>query len=349
MAPTLIASYAVYANAQNSNTLTTPSFTPATGEVLVVKLATWSTAVSMSAPSGGGQTYDSAIIAAPGGFNPWCAIYFVNGVSGSPGSMTVSSTPSASSWHSMVVERWGTATMDASPAVNSTISGVGAPSASLTTTADNSVISTVSGDAQSVDPTGHTYLSSATEDGFSDGHVGSNGVTYYYWQSCGAAGAQTVGLSAPTGQKWAMAAVEIKNGASPVTLTDTPILGARAAGTTDSVAIGVALADTPAAGARIAGPTDVLQIGVALNDAPAAGLRAGSSQDAVAVGVALTDIPAGVRAGGTVDTLAGQLIGTGADFDIGGLSTAWAAGPLSTRWTAGQLAPASWTAGALEV
>lgn len=369
MSPTLIASYAVYANAQNTNTLTTPSFTPANGEVLIVKLATWSTTTSMSAPTGGGQTYQSAVIAAPGGFNPWAGIYFAT-VSGSPGSMTVSSTPSASSWHSMVVERWGTATMDATPAVNSTISGVGAPSVTVTTTADNSVISTVSGDAQSNDPTGHAYLSAATEDGFSDGHVGSNGVTYYYYQSCGAAGAQTVGMSTPTGQKWALAAVEIKNGATPLTLTDSPVPGARAGTTTDTVAAGVTLADTatgsrlgdtidqvavgatladtPTPGARTGGTSDQVQIGVTLADTtPAA--RAADTTDQLAIGITLTDSAAAIRAGNTTDALTGAVVGTGADFDIGALSAAWTAGALSTGWSASQLVPASWSAGALEV
>jgi hypothetical protein len=325
VAPTLVASYAVYANAQNANTLTTPSFSPANGEILIIKLATWSTTTSMSAPTGGGQTYQSAIIAAPGGFTPWEAIYFVNGVSGSPGSMTISSTPSASSWHGMVVERWSGATMDATPAVNGTINGTGAPSVTLTTTAANSVISTVSGDAQSNDPTGHAYLSSATEDGLQDGHVGSNGVTYYYWQNCGAAGSQTVGMSAPGGQKWALAAIEIKNASTPLTLTDTPLAGARAGNTTDTLVIGVTLAD-----------------------APLPGVRAGSTTDTLAIGVALADLPSGVRAGNTVDTLTGQLVGTGADFDIGGVSVAWSAGPVSVGWAA-QLAATNWAAGAVEV
>lgn len=348
MAPQLIASYTVFANAQNSDTLITPAFTPDNGEVIIVKLSTWFTTTSMSAPAGGGQVFEPAIIAAPGGFTPWCAIYFVNGVTGSPSGMTVSSSPSASSWHGMVVERWGTATMDPTPAVNTPINGTGTPSATVTTTASDSVISTVSGDAQSNDPGTRAYLSGAVEDGLQDGHVGSNGVTYAYYQQCGAAGAQTVGMSAPGGQKWAMAAVEIKNGASPVVLADTPLPGLRAAGTTDSLAIGVAIPDSPAAGARAGGTIDVLQIGVALADTPAAGLRAGGTRDALAIGVALSDVPGGLRAGNTVDMLSGQLVGTGADFAIGGLNTSWAAGAISTGWAA-QLGQAQWQATTVEV
>lgn len=364
MSPTLIASYAVYSNAQNSTTLTTPSFTPANGEVLVVKLATWSTTVSMSAPTGGAQTYDPAIVAAPGGFTPWAGIYVAT-VSGSPGSMTVSSTPSASSWHSMVVERWGTATIDATPAVNGTVSGVGAPSVTLTTTADNSVISTVSGDAQSNDPTGHAYLSSATEDGFSDGHVGSNGVTYFYYQQCGVAGAQTVGMSTPGGQKWALAAVEIKNAASPLSLADSPTAGARAgttadllaigvaladapggaraADTTDQLAVGIAITDGPALGARAGDTPDQLQIGVTLADLPATGVRVGSTSDALAIGLALADIPSGIRAGATIDILAGQVSGTGV-FELGAASVNWTAGPAASGWSI-HPATSAWTAG----
>ena len=49
MAPTLITSYFVQQNTTASSALTTPSFTPSNGEVIVVKLATWDTGVSMGA------------------------------------------------------------------------------------------------------------------------------------------------------------------------------------------------------------------------------------------------------------------------------------------------------------
>ncbi|MCP2339170.1 hypothetical protein [Actinomadura rupiterrae] len=213
MAPSLVTSYAVYANASNTTTLTTTTFTPSNGEVLVVKLATWDTAVSMGAPTGGSQTFTSRNIVAPGGFNNWCGIYTAV-VSGSPVNMTVSSTPSATSWHSMVVERWSGATLAASPAVNATTSGTGTCSTTLTTTAANSVVSWTSADASDKDPSTRAYLSSATEDGLQDGHVGNNMVAYYAYQSAATAGSQTMGLSAPTPQTWVLAGIEVKAAAT---------------------------------------------------------------------------------------------------------------------------------------
>lgn len=222
MAPTLIASYPVYQLTQTTSAITSPSFTPSNGELLVVKMSTWDTNVSMGTPTGGGQTFTQAQVSAPGGFNQWAGVFTAQ-VSGSPGSMTVSSTPSGSSVHSMVVERWSSAKIAASPAVCSPINGSGTPSSTVTTTGTNSVVSWTSGDANSRDPSTRAYLSSATEDGLQDGHIGTNGVSYFAYQTAAAAGAQTVGLSAPASQAWVIAGVEIQAsaGGGSVTATDT--------------------------------------------------------------------------------------------------------------------------------
>jgi hypothetical protein len=105
MAPTLVNSYYVQISPQGTSALVTPSFTPSNGEVLVIKLVTWDSGSPLGAPTGGSQTYTSRVVNAPGGFNQWAAIYTAV-ISGSPGSMTVSSTPSVSLRGSMVVERW---------------------------------------------------------------------------------------------------------------------------------------------------------------------------------------------------------------------------------------------------
>lgn len=222
MAPTLIASYATYALSQTSADIVSPSFTPSNGEIVVVKLSTWDTNVSMGTPTGGGQNYTAAQLSAPGGFNQWAGVFTAK-ITGSPGSMTVTSTPSASSVHSMVVERWGNAKVAASPATCSPISGSGTPSSTVTTAADGSVVTWTSGDAQSNDPATRAYLSSATEDGLQDGHSAFSGVSYFAYQSAATAGAQTVGLSAPGSQKWVVAGVELQavSGGGSVTADDT--------------------------------------------------------------------------------------------------------------------------------
>lgn len=222
MAPTLIASYPVYVLSQSAADIVSPSFTPSNGEIVVVKLSTWDTGSAMGTPSGGAQTYAPGQVSAPGGFNQWAGV-FTTKITGSPGAMTISSTPASSSVHSMVVERWGNAQLAATPATCSPVNGSGTPSSTVTTTTANSVVSWVSGDAQSRDPATRVYLSSATEDGLQDGHSSFNGVAYFAWQSAATAGAQTVGLSSPGSQAWVVAGVEIQaaSGGTSVTADDT--------------------------------------------------------------------------------------------------------------------------------
>jgi hypothetical protein len=216
MAPTLAASYFLQQNTTTNTALTTSSFTPANGEVIIVKLSTYDTSIAMGAPTGGSQTYTSRITVAPGGFRPWAGIYTAV-ISGSPGSMTISSTPAASARYSMCVERWTSAQLAGTPATNSggtTNGGSGAASSSLTTTAANSILSWVASDAQSLDPATRAYLASATDEGVRDGHAGSNGVEYYGYQSATSAGSTSFGLSAPTGMQWDIAGIEVQAAAA---------------------------------------------------------------------------------------------------------------------------------------
>jgi hypothetical protein len=209
--PALVASYFVQsATGGDSTTLSTTTFTPANGEVIVVKAATWDTGTAAGTPSGGGQTYTRRATAAPGGFNGYCTI-FTSTVAGSPGAMAVTlSAPAGSCYHSMVVERWSGAKVTA-PATSAPINGSGAPSATITTTATNSIVTWLSVDENSRDPATRTYVSGATEDGLADGHVATSSVQYYAYQAAAAAGSQTLGLSAPNTQQWVMSGIEILN------------------------------------------------------------------------------------------------------------------------------------------
>ncbi|NUS53826.1 MAG: hypothetical protein HOV66_03035, partial [Streptomycetaceae bacterium] len=213
MAPTLVASYYVQESPQGTAAITTPSFTPSNGEVLIVKLATWDTGTAMGAPTGGSQTYTSRVINAPGGFNQWCGIYSAV-ISGSPGSMTVSSTPAASARCSMVVERWSGAQLAATPVTNSNTGFSSAAASTITPTAGTSIISWVAGDVQSVDPSTRAYINSATDEGVRDDHVGSNGVDYYAYAASTGSTSQSYGLTAPTGMTWVIAAIEVQAAAA---------------------------------------------------------------------------------------------------------------------------------------
>lgn len=215
--PTLVTSYFAESFIDGDTTpLSTPSFTPNNGEVIVVKAATWDTGTPVGAPSGGALTYMQRATAAPGGFACYSTIY-TSVVSGSPGAMTVTlGAPGASCYHSMVVERWSSAQLAGTPAVSSPASGKPAsgaplPSATVTTTGTNSIVTWVSADVNSLDPATRAYLSSATEDGLGDGHTHSSTVHYFAYQTAASAGSQTIGLSAPSGQNWVMCGIEIQD------------------------------------------------------------------------------------------------------------------------------------------
>jgi hypothetical protein len=211
MALGLIASYFVAQTGSAAATaVTTPSFTPSNGEVIVVKLETWDTGTSMGAPTGGSQTYTSRVTLAPGGFRPWIGLYTAV-ISGSPGAMTISSTPSASARFSMTVERWSGAQLAATPVTASANGSTGAATASLAPTGGaTSVISWVAGDSQSLDPSTRAYLGSGADEGVRDDHVGSNGTGYHGWQASTGTGSQAFGLSAPTGMQFGIAGIEVQ-------------------------------------------------------------------------------------------------------------------------------------------
>jgi hypothetical protein len=299
--PTLITHYEVYSGGNNANTLTTPAFTPSNGEVLVVKLTTWDTGVSGGTPSGGGQTFTKNKEAAPGGFAAYAAVWTAT-VSGSPGSMTVSATPSGSAQHQMIVERWSNALLAATPAVNATGNGTGgAPAADIVTTAANSVVTWCEVDVNSDDPAGRAYRLSATEDGLYDGHVGANSVQYFAYASVGAAGTYTMGMTAPTPQNWVLAGVEIlDNTAVNVSVTD-GAGAARALAASDAVSAGVSVTDQAGAACALSA-TDAVSTGVTVADiSPAA--RALAAADAVVTGASVSDTAGVLRALRSLDSV----------------------------------------------
>jgi hypothetical protein len=93
----------------------------------------------------------------------------------------------------------------------------GGPSMSLTTTQTNSAIVYVSGDFVPVDGASRTWrtINSVTPtagNGFEKTYFfNASHYTVYsaYWLDVGATGAKTVGLSAPTGQTYSIAAIEV--------------------------------------------------------------------------------------------------------------------------------------------
>lgn len=202
--PTLVTSYLV--TATGTATTTSPSFTPAAGEVIVVKA--WND--DLDSPNfgslvGGGLTFATKQqIQATSHAEAWVFAAEVGATS--PGSMTVSmSWQGTTGQHGIIVERWANAMVKGIPAQSSPVLGSGAPSATLTTTTTASVITWLNVDWNVVAGTA-TYRSSAVQ---TQASSTANVRAYAAYQNPAAIAAQTVGLTAPTGQAWSLGAIEL--------------------------------------------------------------------------------------------------------------------------------------------
>lgn len=203
---------------------TTPSFTPAVGEVIIIKIIVENTTASLSAPTNTGGFAVTQRVHDFSSSNCEVGIYSI--VPSSATSMTITAgVTGTGAVKSVVIERWSNAQLAATPATAST-RGSGAPSTTLTTTAANSVVSWACGDWGAIDGTSRAYRSSATEDNYD--FNGSAYTAYYAYQTAASAGSQTIGLTAPTGQTWNLLGVEIQDSgggslAAPTGLTATAV------------------------------------------------------------------------------------------------------------------------------
>lgn len=207
--PSLTTSYLV--TATGTSTTTSPSFTPATGEVIVVK--TW--AANLNTPnfatvvgtSGGAALSFSVLQHLQASSRSEVMIFVAEVGTTNPGSMTVQTFWTGTSGeHGMVVERWANAQVSGTPAASTPITGTSsAPSATLTTTTDHSVITWLCADRNIAAGTA-TYRNSATQ---TQTNTGTSTRMYAAYNSPSTAAAQTIGLSAPAGQNWTLAGIEL--------------------------------------------------------------------------------------------------------------------------------------------
>lgn len=221
--PTLITTYQVNSVGGDLSSLVSPSFTPSNGEVIIVKATGESFQTpNIDAPSGGGQTYTQRASISQ---SSECEIrIFSSVISGSPGSMTItvpfSSNPG---YHAILIERWGSAQLAASPATINVIAA-GAPSTTINTAADGSAVSWMAADWNANAPGTPAYRSDAVQEGIHDVSTG-NYVGYFAYQTTTTAGSQTIGLTSPAGQEAAIGAIEIQGiaGPSAPTVTTQPV------------------------------------------------------------------------------------------------------------------------------
>lgn len=304
--PVLAASYPVYDNNADAASLVTGSFTPAVGEVLVVKVTTPAVTVSWPSglPSGGGLTFTQQVTNPGGGSFSATGIWTSSPVTVSS-AMTVT-VPFAGSTqpHSMVVERWSGAVIAAMPVTCKALSGSGNPTSSLVTQV-TSAVSWCSSDYSAINGSSRTYnTTSATP--AEDGYVFNTPyyTAYYATQAASSAGSQTIGLTAPSSQIWNICGMEILAAeTSGVTVAGIPVtIGASNGDGASGVYGGVAVAEFLASGTIAEDPstpppvntTAATSVSTALFNPPMGSLLVAKVATAGGTGVQVTDSNGGL-------------------------------------------------------
>lgn len=212
MAPTLDASTpaGVYNDSATLTSLVTAPFTPPSGSIVVAKVGCANAKVVAGTPTG--LTFTSWVNIGTSGSTCRTAIFTATG-GGASIAVTASFSGVADS-RGLIVEVWTSAALAGTPATHSVLGGSGAPSDTITTAAAGSVVSWMNNDFNALDGATRAYRSSATDSGY---HFLTGSQTVYgAYQSAASAGSQTYGLTAPTGQSFTMAAIEVQaSGGAP--------------------------------------------------------------------------------------------------------------------------------------
>lgn len=202
-------------------TRTTASFSVTAGDVLVVLAAAEDASSTFSGISGGSLTWTQQENVGTATATARAALYTATAASTTTITVSLTISNSAANWGFVVHQYRGSTGVGAHASQAGGTSGV-APSQALTTTGANSAISALIADWTATDgsstrawraingitPTAGNGLET---DYFRD--PGGTSVTIYagYWNDAGAAGAKTVGLTAPT-MRPAIVTIEILGG-----------------------------------------------------------------------------------------------------------------------------------------
>jgi hypothetical protein len=221
VAPTLVGDQLVSVDTSYSSaSCVSSSFTPSVGEVIVVFATTENESVTIgSVTSSSGLTFTLRLDINVSGASPmriWTAI--VDSAHAVAQTITVPFSGGGStsySYHSMWYQRWGAATIAATPAISSATKQ-STPNISLTTARNDSIIAWVSCDYNGVTPpTTITYRGAGTTEIHRD-YKSSHYVVDCCTQPAAVAGAYTVGATNPTSQLSTVAAIEIQSGTQTI-------------------------------------------------------------------------------------------------------------------------------------
>jgi hypothetical protein len=282
------------------------STTVGNGDILVVAAAVEDTSFTLATTGAGGLTYtlrQQVTTASNCGVYGWTA----PSTSAQTFTQTITKSGGTADYGYDTFRFSGSDGVGASAKTNAS----GAPSLSITTTQDNSAIVVIVADWNAVSGSSRTWRTvngitpvATPGNGYERNYFldGSAYTTYLaYYPDAGTAGAKTVGLSAPSGQKYAIIAIEIKGtaGGSDVTGSDAPS-GMREGISAETVTSNVVTSDS-SLGVRLGSSAVTSSAGVTSTDSPS-GIRLGNSADSTSIQLLATDTPGGVRLGISTET-----------------------------------------------
>lgn len=176
-------------------------------ELIVVKAGTSDGGLTLTGISGGGLTWTSQVnVAGVAGSSSQARIWTAWAPPGSSFNVVITATNGTGTRYCFgVAERWQGATLAPTPATGQ-VSGSATPSGTITTVGTNSVVTWFDAD-WNVTTAAATYLSGANST--STVQTGPGASWYVAWQRVASPGTVTFGMSAPTGQKATIAALEL--------------------------------------------------------------------------------------------------------------------------------------------
>lgn len=187
----------------------TASVTVATGDVLLLWAGTGSGTSLPATPTGGGLTWTTIADPNTARSSSSTNLLLFSATAASSQTFTCSVTSTGTTAWTWQALRFSGVTVGT--AVSTAISAT-APSQAITTTTANSAVLLAVDDWNAVSGASRTY-NTATAGAFTETFYGQAGTTLTayagYYASAGAAGSKTIGLTAPTGQKSAIVAVEL--------------------------------------------------------------------------------------------------------------------------------------------
>lgn len=199
----------VYGDTNALTSLTTASFTPPSGSIIVASVFSGDGLQTHGVPTGTGLTFTLRATAGTATTTARVSLYTAVGAGAAT---TVTETfGNVATSRGLGVTVFTGAQLAATPATHTVLGGSGAPTDTITTTGTDSRVLWLNCDWSAIDgttPTLRAYRSSATELAYH--FLSGQQTSYRAHQAALTPGAQTYGLTAPAGQSYTMAAIEIQ-------------------------------------------------------------------------------------------------------------------------------------------